>query len=65
MIYFILARFLTFLLDLIATIRRSDHEKDLEILLLRHNYAFFSANSRTRPVFPGGRNLHLSSSLGN
>ncbi len=35
MIYFILAHGLAFLLDLIATLRRSDHEKDLEILLLR------------------------------
>ncbi len=35
MIYFLLAHTFTFLLDLVATVRRSDQEKDLEILLLR------------------------------
>ena len=35
MIYFVLARILVFLLDLIVTLSRSDQEKDLEILLLR------------------------------
>ncbi len=35
MIYFLIARIFAFLLDLIAIAWRSDHEKDLEILLLR------------------------------
>ncbi|HSH78364.1 MAG TPA: helix-turn-helix domain-containing protein [Herpetosiphonaceae bacterium] len=35
MIYFLLAHMFAFLLDLIAIAWRSDHEKDLEILLLR------------------------------
>ncbi len=35
MIYFLLARTFAFLLDLLAIMWRSDHEKDLEILLLR------------------------------
>ncbi len=35
MIYFLLARTFAFLLDLVAIMWRSDHEKDLEILLLR------------------------------
>lgn len=35
MIYFVLAHIWAFLLDLIAITRRSDREKDLEILLLR------------------------------
>jgi hypothetical protein len=35
MLFFVLAHVLSFLLDLVATIRLSDREKDLEILLLR------------------------------
>ena len=35
MIYFLLAHTFAFLLDVIAIAWRSDHEKDLEILLLR------------------------------
>lgn len=35
MIFFLLARSFAFLLDVIAIAWRSDHEKDLEILLLR------------------------------
>jgi hypothetical protein len=35
MLFFVLTHVLSFLLDLVATIRLSDREKDLEILLLR------------------------------
>ncbi len=35
MIYFVLGRIFSLLLDLIAVVWRSDHEKDIEILLLR------------------------------
>ena len=35
MIYFVLGRIFSFLLDLNAVARRSDHQKDLEIMLLR------------------------------
>ncbi|HSH77553.1 MAG TPA: integrase core domain-containing protein [Herpetosiphonaceae bacterium] len=35
MLYFLLAHTCTFLLDVVATVRRSDREKDPEILLLR------------------------------
>ena len=39
MIYFVLARIFAFLLDLIAIAWCSDHEKDLENLLLRQQLA--------------------------
>lgn len=35
MVYFLLAHTFTFVLDLVTTVRRSDRQKDLEILLLR------------------------------
>ncbi len=36
MIVFVLGRIFSLVLDVIAVARRSDHQKDLEILLLRH-----------------------------
>ncbi|HSH77975.1 MAG TPA: integrase core domain-containing protein [Herpetosiphonaceae bacterium] len=49
MIYFILARIFSCLLDLFAIMWRSDHEKDLEILLLRQQLRILQ---RKRPCPP-------------
>ena len=49
MIFFLLARIFAFLLDLIAIASRSDHEKDLEILLLRQQVRILQ---RTHPRPP-------------
>ncbi len=47
--WFVLTHVLSFLLDLVATARRSDREEDLELLLLRQQLRIFQ-RKQAQPV---------------
>jgi hypothetical protein len=51
MFFALLAQIISFLLTVVALPCRSNREKDLEILLLRHQLALLQRN-QTRPVRP-------------
>jgi hypothetical protein len=51
MFFALLAELVSFLLDLLALACRASREKDLEILLLRHQLAILQ-RTRPRPVRP-------------
>jgi len=61
MMYVVLARSVGFLLDLTATLRRSDQEKDLEILLLRQQLRILQRN-HPHLGFRAGRSVRWPSS---
>ena len=51
MLFWKLAIVGSWLLDLLAMLRRSDHEKDLEILILQHQIAILKCNVKRPHVF--------------
>ena len=51
MICFVLAHAFSLLLDLMWLGHRAEHDKDVEILLLRQQLRILSANSPSRPAF--------------
>ncbi len=60
MVYFILAQLLSFLLDLVAMLRLSDHEKDLELLLLRQQVRILQRKLNHPPRISRGEKLALA-----
>lgn len=46
--WFVFTYFVAFLVDLVASTRRGDHEKDLQILVLRHQVRLLQ-RQRQRP----------------
>jgi hypothetical protein len=48
MVWFVLRHLAMFLVDLVAVTRRTDHDKELEILLLRHQLRLLQ-RERPRP----------------
>lgn len=57
MIDFILVPIISFFLGLFTDRRRSDHQKDLQILLLRQQCASGNGRSRNGRIFRVGKNL--------
>jgi hypothetical protein len=49
MIFFFLAQIISMLLDRISLMERSDHDKDIEILLLRHQLTILQRNQPRAP----------------
>ena len=64
MIFFLLAHTLSLLLDLIWLRCRADHDKDVEILLLRQQLRILQRKQPGPPAFRAGRSWRWSSSLG-
>lgn len=60
MIYLLIAQLLSLLLDLFTTSRRSEHQKDLQILLLRHQLRILQRQHPQKPNVPRSDKLALT-----
>src|SRR5437868_8301243 len=60
MIYYLFAQLISLLLDLFATSRRSDPQKDLEILVLRQQLRILQRHNPVTPRLSCGEKLGLA-----